>query len=83
MVVQSFQSLEFAVQNFFPILEENFLDLVDCLGKFSMSSSPQIQQKAINLIVFCGNQIQQQPDMLSNFEYSNGREFHIKDIEFM
>jgi len=42
LVVQSFQSLEHAVLNHFPLLEESFLELVECLSKFSQSTSAQL-----------------------------------------
>ena len=41
LVVQSFKSLEHAVCNHFELLEEVFIELVNCLGKFSQNGDPQ------------------------------------------
>lgn len=44
MVLQSFQSLDHAVKNHFKILENYFIELVNCLAKFA--ANPQFSSKA-------------------------------------
>lgn len=81
LVVQSFQSLEHAVTNHFPLLEESFLELVTCLSKFAMNSSGQLQTKALNLLVVCARELRDRPTVIDGFVLSHGREFHLQDLE--
>jgi hypothetical protein len=47
LVNQSFQALKLAIINHFPLLEENFVELVNCLSKYSKNSFQKYSVEAI------------------------------------
>ena len=54
LVQQSFYALKIAVTEKFGLLENNFVELVNCLNKYSMNSMfPQQSQEAQRLLLAC------------------------------
>lgn len=77
--IQSFQSLEYAITNFFHILEESFLELVDCLGAFARSSDIELRGKALSLVVTCAKELSSREVMFQSFIADHGAEFLARD----
>lgn len=57
LVVQSFQSLEHAVINHFGLLNESFIELVNCLSKFARNGLQS--SKALSLLTVCASRLRE------------------------
>jgi len=60
--------LEHAVINYFELLEENFIELVNCLAKFSKNGSASQTSKVLNLISKCADKLRTQTSIFEYFE---------------
>lgn len=67
LVVQSFKSLEHAVCNHFELLEEVFIELVNCLSKFSQNGDPQQTAKAVDLLILCARRLREKPEIVESY----------------
>lgn len=83
LVVQSIQSLEHATANHFHLLEEFFLDLISCLGKFASHGQPQIQTRTIKLLKLCAGELKKRPEIVQAYQEQHGQQIHGKNLEEM
>ena len=68
LVSQSFQALKIAVSQHFELLETNFVELVNCLNKYSMNTAFKKQsQEAQQLLEVCAQRLKDQPSLLNHF----------------
>lgn len=81
LVVQSFKSLEHAVCNYSDLLEEVFIELVNCLGKFSQSGDPQQTAKAIDLLILCAKRLREKDEIVESYTTAQGQVIHTKFLE--
>lgn len=79
--LQSFQSLEYAINNHFHIMEECFLNLVDCLGSFARHGDVDLQTKALNLLVTCAKELATRDQLVQSYIFDHGADLHAKDLE--
>jgi hypothetical protein len=56
------------VINYFELLEENFIELVNCLAKFSKNGSASQTSKVLNLISKCADKLRTQTSIFEYFE---------------
>lgn len=81
LVVQSFQSLEHAVLNHFALLEECFIELVNCLSEFSRNGAGQQSSKALGLLRVCARQLRSSQSIVDNYVQSHGQSLHQQDMK--
>lgn len=61
LVDQSFRSIDHAVLNHFNLVEESFIELVNCLSKFARNGSSEQTTKVLQLLQICANRLRDQP----------------------
>lgn len=84
LVKQSFMALKAAVTEKFGLLEQNFVELVNCLNKYSMNSMFAVQsQEAQQLLLLCAKQLKGNGHLIDFFLTKQGSYFHQRDLENM
>lgn len=81
MVDQSFRSIEHAVLNHFGLVEESFIELVNCLSKFARNGSAEQTAKVLQLLQICANRLRDQPTILEDFVQTQGSALHARELE--
>lgn len=77
LVKQSFQALKVAVTDKFGLLEQNFVELVNCLNKYSMNSMfAEQSQEAQKLLLLCAKQLKGNDHLIDFFLTKQGNYFH-------
>ena len=67
----------------FPLLEESFVELVNCLSKFSRNGSGAWPAKALGLLRVCARQLRERPAVVDSYVSSQGQALHQRDLETM
>jgi hypothetical protein len=73
LVDQSFRSIEHAIQNHFNLLEENFVELVNCLSKFARNGSTEQTAKVLVLLQGCAKYLRDKPEIINNLITAQGQ----------
>ena len=81
LVDQSFRSIEVAVLNHFGLVEESFIELVNCLSKFARNGSAEQTAKVLQLLQICANRLRDQPTILEDFIQTQGSVLHARELE--
>ena len=66
LVIQSFESLKRAVRQSFGVLEDNFVELVNCLNKFTKNNFLKQSSEALDLIDECAGHLAHRKEIVSN-----------------
>jgi len=68
MVEDSFSALKRSAYTSFNLLEEYFVELVHCIGKYAKNSYfPNINLEALDLLQLGAKRLIESPDMINNF----------------
>lgn len=81
LVDQSFRSIEHAVLNHFGLVEESFIELVNCLSKFARNGSSDQTAKVLQLLQICANRLRDQPTIFEDFVQTQGSSLHARELE--
>lgn len=81
LVIQSFQSLDYGVKNHFSILSDNFIELVNCIAKFSLS--PAHTSQAQELLMICARKLSEDAEIINSHIQNHGHMLYMKDMENM
>jgi hypothetical protein len=76
LVVQSFETLKMAIKQTFPLLEDNFVELINCLNKYTKNNFLKQSLEALDLIEECSVQLAYKRDIIQNFIKINGLNFY-------
>jgi hypothetical protein len=57
LVVQSFDTLKISIKEAFPMLEDNFVELVNCLNKYTKNNFSRQASEALDLIQECARHL--------------------------
>lgn len=83
LVVQSFETLKQAIRKNFGLIEENFVELINCLNKYTKNNFIKQAQEALDLIDECAKQLSKRKDLVQNFVKLQGAMFFQKDRDNM
>ena len=68
----------------FSLLDENFVELVNCLNKYSMNSLfSQQSTEAQELLLFCAQKLSGNEELVNTFIKQHGQYFVVRDMESM
>ena len=76
LVYQSFNALKLAINERFNHLEENFVELVNCLNKFSKNIFLPQSKEAIGLLEVCASHLANKKEIIQNFCKMSGLNFY-------
>ena len=82
-MVQSFETLKKAIRLNFGLLEENFVELINCLNKYTKNNYLKQSFEALDLIDECAGHLAQRKDIVNNFVKISGASFYQRDRENM
>ena len=83
LVVQSFETLKQAVRQNFTLIEDNFVELINCLNKYTKNIFLKQSSEALDLIDECARHLSQRKDLVNSFIKLNGLAFYQRDRENM
>ena len=63
-MIQSFETLKQAVRKNFGLIEENFVELVNCLNKYTKNNYIKQAQEALELIDECAKHLATRKDLV-------------------
>ncbi len=84
LVQQSFFALKIAITEKLSLLENNFVELVNCLNKYSMNSMfPSQSSEAQRLLLTCAEHLKGNEQLINFFVTKQGDYFYQRDLENM
>lgn len=84
LVQQSFYALKIAITEKLSLLENNFVELVNCLNKYSMNSMfPSQSSEAQRLLLTCAEHLKGNEQLINFFVTKQGDYFYQRDLENM
>jgi hypothetical protein len=75
-VVQSFETLKKAVKQNFSLLEDNFVELINCLNKYTKNNFTRQAVEAVDLLEECANHLASRREIVNGFIKSSGLSFY-------
>ena len=81
LVIQSFESLKYAIKTQFQSLEDNFVELVNCLNKYTKNNFLKQSVEALDLLQDCARQLFERKEIVQNCVKLNGINFYQRDKE--
>jgi regulator of sigma D len=76
LVVQSFETLKKAVRQNFSVLEDNFVELVNCLNKYTKNNFTKQSLESLDLIDNCAQHLHKRKELVNNFIKLHGIAFY-------
>jgi hypothetical protein len=74
--VQSFETLKKAVRSTFSVLEDNFVELINCLNKYTKNNYNRQSLESLDLIDECAQHLSQRKELINNFIKLHGIAFY-------
>lgn len=76
LVLQSFDALKYAMNTRFDYLEDIFVELVNCLNKYSKNNFLAQSLEAIELLQVCAKQLSEKKEIIQSFIKMHGMSFY-------
>lgn len=76
LVIQSFEALKYAMNTSITYLEENFVELVNCLNKYSKNNFLRQSLEALDLLQDCAKHLNERKEIIQSFIKMHGLSFY-------